>query len=152
MELSEVDSAVIELLAVVTREKFTYTGNAQHRELVNESGVDLHIAEVREVNLGPDKTAIPYMVFWPEGGADRYTRLAGGRSLSRYGFQLTIAAGSFMGCRWAMDKVCPLLSRARLLQTSGLLIQYFDQVPILKDDQASPPRWYATPRYVTSIH
>lgn len=150
--LSEADAGVVNLLEPLTREKFTYTANTQRREMVNASGIDLHIADVREVNVGPDQTAIPYMVLWPEGGTDRYTRLAGGRSITRYGFQLTVAAGSFNGCRWALDKVQGVLGRARILGTSGLLIQYFDQVPILKDDGASPPRWYAATRYTTSIH
>lgn len=150
--VNDLTADTITLLAPITRDLYTYTGNAQTVTPVNATGIDLHIDDIRTVALGPDGTARPYMVLYPQAGSDRHTRLSGGRSLTVWGFQLTIAAGSPHAVRSALNLVTTRLARARLNAATGILTPYFDQTDVLADDGASPPRWYAPLRYTTSVH
>lgn len=150
--LNDLTADTVALLATITRDHYTYTGTAQSVESVNPYGIDLHVDEIRTAALDPDGTAHPYMVLYPDAGSDRHTRLAGGRSVTSWGFQLTVAAGSPHAARAALNLVTNTLARARLNPKTGLLTPYFDRVQILPDDSAPPPRWYAPLRYTTTVH
>ena len=145
--------ALVALLAPVTRNRHERRGGATVTTPVNEHGIDLHDGHVLAVEHGPDGTALPYMVLWPTATTGEHTRLAGGRSMGRWGFQLTVAAGSPAGVRWALGKVQPLTARARLIPgRTGLLTPYLDQVQIVPDEDATPIRWSAPLRYQTTVH
>lgn len=143
---------VITLLAPITRDRYTYTGKAANVDHVNPTGIDLHVDDARTIALDDDGTAHPYMILRPEAGSDRHTRLSRGRSLTVWGFQLDVAAGSPHAARSAITLATATLARARPNTNTGILTPYFDQVSLLVDDSASPPRWYAPLRYTTSVH
>lgn len=150
--LLQLDADTLALLAPITRNRYDYVGQAQAKTAVNPAGIDLHVGDVGAVANAPDGTAAPYMVLWTQSGTDTHTRLAGGRSITTYGFQLTVAAGTRTGALWAIDRVRTVTARARLHKSTGILTPYFDQINVLVDEGASPPRWYAPLRYTTSVH
>lgn len=153
---TQLDADVVALLAPITRDRYDYAGRAQIKTVVNPHGIDLHVGQVGSVahdNPASDNpTAHPYMVLWTQAATDRHTRLAGGRSVSTFGFQLTVAAGTRQGALWALDNVRAVMTRARLHESTGILTPYLDQLNVLVDEDASPPRWYVPLRYTTSVH
>lgn len=150
--LESLTAQLVELLAPVVRDVYTYTADAQEVTGLNPTGIDLHMEDVRTVAQSPDGSASPYMVLWPQAGTDLHPRMSRGRSATTWGFQLTVAAGSRRGCLWALDLARGQLQRARLNGATGILTPYFDQVDVLVDRGASPPRWFAPLRYTTSVH
>lgn len=152
---TDLHAAVLELLAPVTRKRHEQRGPTVTTKTVNATGIDLHDGRIFAVEHAPapDGTALPFMVLWSTAPTDVHTRLAGGASLSRWGFQLTVAAGTPAGVRWALDRLQPRLARARLIPgRTGLLQPYLDQVPITPEDDITPPRWSAPLRYETTVH
>lgn len=143
---------LLTLLAPVTRDRYTYTGTAAKVTAVNPAGIDLHDGDVRTVATAPDGTAHHYMVLHVQPRTDEHRRFAGGTSQGTFGFRLTIASGSPRGARWATDQVTALLHRARLHPTTGLLVPYLDQLEVLPDQDADPPRWYVPQRWSTTVH
>ena len=148
----DLHTALLDLLAPVTRNRHERKGGATVTTAVNATGIDLHDGHVFAVEHGPDGTALPYMVLWPTATTGQNTRLAGGRSMGRWGFQLTVAAGSPAGVRWALALLQPVTARARLTPRTGLLRPYLDQVPITPDEDVTPIRWSTALRYETTVH
>lgn len=154
--LLDLTDDLLTILKPITRDRYDYIGSIVDTTSVNTNGIDLHVGQVGQVahdNAGTEHpTAHHYMVLWPHAGVDRHERLSGGTSLTTWGFQLTVASGTFDGAQWALSKVRAALSRARLNPRTGLLTPYFDQVNVMPDDEVSPPRWYAPLRYSTTVH
>src|SRR5690606_22123029 len=104
------------MLTPITRDRYDYAGKAQTRTPINPTGIDLHVGHVGPLAYDNADTDSPivhhYMVLWTHAGTDRHNRLAGGRSASTYGFQLTVASGTRAGCLWAIDLVRDLMTRA----------------------------------------
>ncbi|MFK5689600.1 hypothetical protein ACI3EY_08025 [Ornithinimicrobium sp. LYQ92] len=149
----DLHAALLVLLAPITRNLHQRLGKTTETKVVNAEGIDLHDGHVFAVAHGPDGTALPYMVLWPTATTGQHTRLAGGRSMGRWGFQLTVAAGSPAGVRWALGRLAPVTARARLVPGhTGLLTPYFDQVQIAPDEDVDPIRWSAALRYETTVH
>lgn len=150
---TELHAATLDLLRPVTRRLYQRHGRDTVTTTVHAAGIDLHDGHVFAVQNAPDGTAAPYMVLWPDAAAPSHTRLSGGRSMGRWGFQLTVAAGTPAGVRWALDKLSPLTERAYLISgRTGLLTPYFDRVQILPDEDLTPPRWFVPLRFTTTVH
>lgn len=154
---SQLHTDVVTLLAPATRDRYTYTGTGRTKTAVNNAGIDLHDGRVGQVAMNPppptgDGTAQPYMALATSGKTDQHQRLSAGASQALFTIRLTVAAGSPQGLRWALDKIDPLFARARLHESTGLLVPYFDPVQAIEDRDASPPRWYVHLRYSTTVH
>lgn len=143
---------VLDLLAPITRDRYTYTGTSRTVERVNPAGIDLHDGSIGSLALAPDGTARPYMGLVIHPRTDRHTRISGGSARGYFGFSLTVAAGSPRGARAAIVAVTAHLARARLHESTGLLTPYLDQIHLVEDTTASPTRWYAPMRWSVTVH
>lgn len=154
---AQLHADVLTFLAPITRDRYDYTGTAVDKITVNPTGIDLHDGKIGTVALNPgppqgDGTVAHYMGLTIHPRADRHTRITGGSSQALFGFSLVVASGSRAGALWAIDKVTTHLQRARLHPSTGLLRHYLDQVHLVYDADASPPRWYAPLRWSTTVH
>lgn len=151
LTVTQAHKAVLDLLAPVTRNRYTYAGDSRTTVQVNPNGLDVHDGRVGSL-AAHNGIIDTFLVIYPHLPAQIHSRLAGGASGALWGFRAVLGAGSREAAVHGIDRVLPLLARARLADSTSFLTPYLDQVVLLPDEDTTPPRWSVPLIYTATLH
>lgn len=155
-------AALIRALVPVTRWRHPHPSDGPPVR-VNETGIDVWENHVGDARVDPDGTVHAYLHLQTGPGGYDWTRVVAAASMTRWRPIITVAAGTPVKTRWALDKVRPLLDGLVLtaldgapltapLREGSIPFEDYDPGPTRVDTDPSPPRWFVPIQYATTAH
>ncbi|WP_224767042.1 hypothetical protein, partial [Janibacter melonis] len=149
--------ALITYLEPITRWRHPAPGDGKPVQ-VNANGIDLWENHVGDAHIDPDGTAHAYLFIQTGPGSYIQSRAVTSAAYTAWRPVLTVAGGTPVKVRWALDKLRPHLDGAVLLDADGREItaplhegfarsEAYDPGPLQVDESPSPPRWYVPIQY-----
>lgn len=96
--------------------------------------------------VAPPAASAPYVVLYPQSGT-RGGPIADPDADAALTYQFTCVGRDRRGAQWLADRVADVVRNVAFPGRALLRVQLLNDSPVERDDDVTPPLWYATPVY-----